>query len=59
MITYRSDSNRVWRQNSVGFDQKNIHFGADQSTLTFAPDHLTEYPEIGLAFATASRTLNH
>lgn len=57
--TYRSDSNTELHQNSVGFDRKNIHFAADRSTLTFDPGHLTEYPEIGLTFSTASRTLNH
>lgn len=57
--TYRSDSNIELHQNLVGSDQKNIHFAADQSTLTFDPDHLTMCPGIGLTFLTASRTLNH
>jgi hypothetical protein len=57
--TYRSDSNIELHQNLGGSDQKNIHFVADQSTLTVDPDHLRVCPEIDLTFLTASRTLNH
>lgn len=57
--TYRSDSNTELHQNLVGSDQKNIHFAADQSTLTVDPDHLRVCPGIDLTFLTASRTLNH
>lgn len=57
--TYRFDSNKELRRNLVDSDQKNIHFVADQSTLTGDPDHPEVYPEIDLMFATASRTLNH
>ena len=57
--TYRSDSNIELHQNLVGSDQKNIHFAADQSTLTFDPDHQEVCPGIDLTFLTASRTLNH
>jgi hypothetical protein len=59
MKTYRSDSNIELHQNLGGSDQKNIHFVADQSTLTVDPDHLRVCPEIDLTFVTASRTLNH
>jgi hypothetical protein len=57
--TYRFDSNIKLHQNLVGSDQKNIRFVADQSTLTFGPDHREGCPEIDLTFLTASRTLNH
>lgn len=56
--TYRFDSNIKLHQNLVGSDQKNIRFVADQSTLTFDPDHQEGCPEIDLTFLTASRTLN-
>lgn len=57
--TYRSDSNTELHQNLVGSDQKNIHSAADQSTLTDGPDRPRACPGTGLAFLTASRTLNH
>jgi len=59
MRTYRFDSSKVSHQNLVYSDQKNIHSATDQSIVTSAPDHPITYPEIGLTFSTASRTLNH
>lgn len=57
--TYHFDNNTKLHQNSVDYDQKNIHCAVDRNTLIFDQDHLIEYLETDLGFSTVSQTLNH